>query len=104
MALDLPGHGLPSGTAVPFSSYPAAIGAAWDHCGIERPVVVGLSMGAPVGLAFPARRPRRVQSLTIVNTFLALVPRTAAPDSPSTTSCSARARAPVGGVAARLWG
>lgn len=74
IALDLPGHGLSTGTALPFRSYPDAVDAALDHCGIERLAVVGLSMGARAGLAFAARRPRRVQSLTIVNTFLALRP------------------------------
>ncbi|HEY2788390.1 MAG TPA: alpha/beta hydrolase [Gaiellales bacterium] len=58
VAVDLPGHG-GSDMLVPFSFAAAArlMAAAVGRLGIERPVVMGHSFGAPLGVAWAAEAP-----------------------------------------------
>ncbi|MFE3169422.1 alpha/beta fold hydrolase [Streptomyces sp. NPDC059224] len=75
ITLDLPGHGRSTGTKVPFRQYADAAQAVLDHLRVNEVSVVGLAMGARVGITLAARSPRRVKRLTIVNGYLELPPR-----------------------------
>jgi pimeloyl-ACP methyl ester carboxylesterase len=74
--VDLPGHGrsaLPAGR-LSVDRIAGEVDALLAHLG-EGPVhVVGLSLGACVGLALALRAPARVRSLTLVNGFARLRP------------------------------
>lgn len=74
--VDLPGHGrsaLPAGR-LSVDRMAGEVDALLAHLG-EGPVhVVGLSLGACVGLALALRAPARVRSLTLVNGFARLRP------------------------------
>jgi pyruvate dehydrogenase E2 component (dihydrolipoamide acetyltransferase) len=68
VALDLPGHGgstkaVGSGDAADFA---AVIGDALASLAIERAHLVGHSLGAAIAIAYAARRPDRVASLTLI--------------------------------------
>ncbi|QER90488.1 alpha/beta fold hydrolase [Streptomyces tendae] len=75
ITLDLPGHGRSTGTKVPFRLYADAVQAVLDHLRVKEVSVVGLAMGARVGITLAARSPRRVRRLTVVNGYLELPPR-----------------------------
>ncbi|MGW2773464.1 alpha/beta fold hydrolase [Streptomyces olivaceoviridis] len=75
ITVDLPGHGRSTGTGIPFAQYADAAGAVLDHLRIDAVSVVGLAMGARVGIALAARSPHRVRRLTVVNGCLELPPR-----------------------------
>ncbi|WP_326569908.1 alpha/beta hydrolase [Actinacidiphila glaucinigra] len=75
ITLDFPGHGRSTGTSVPFGQYAAAAQALLDHLRVNEVSVVGLAMGARVGITLAARSPRCVRRLTIVNGYLELPPR-----------------------------
>ncbi|MFE7032669.1 alpha/beta fold hydrolase [Streptomyces sp. NPDC057621] len=74
ITLDLPGHGRSTGTRVPFGHYANAAHAVLDHLRVDQVSVVGLAMGARVGIMLAARSPHRVRRLTIVNGYLELPP------------------------------
>ena len=66
VAVDLPGHGTSS---VPedwsFISAADDVWALLDDLGLERPIVVGASLGGAVGVLLDAVRPGRVQQLVL---------------------------------------
>jgi pimeloyl-ACP methyl ester carboxylesterase len=59
IALDLPGHGQSSGSALPFARLTALIRAQLDELGVRRPVVVGHSMSGGLAMAYAAEHPVR---------------------------------------------
>ena len=74
--VDLPGHGrsaLPAGR-LSVDRMAGEVDALLAHLGEGRVHVVGLSLGACVGLALALRAPARVRSLTLVNGFARLRP------------------------------
>lgn len=75
ITLDLPGHGRSTGTRIPFRQYADAAQAVLDHVNVKEVSVVGLAMGARVGITLAARSPGRVRRLTVVNGYLELPPR-----------------------------
>lgn len=75
---DGPGNGLSDRVAEPArytaDSYAEDAVAVLDACGVERAVVVGLSLGAGYGLRLAALYPERVQGLVAIAPSLPLVP------------------------------
>jgi 3-oxoadipate enol-lactonase len=72
IALDLRGHGRGMRSMEPFSLEDCADDAAavLDHLGIGQAIVVGYSMGGPVGLLLTRRHPERVAALVMQATAL----------------------------------
>jgi len=72
IALDLRGHGRGMRSMEPFSLEDCADDAAavLDQLGIGRAIVVGYSMGGPVGLLLARRHPARVAALVMQATAL----------------------------------
>jgi pimeloyl-ACP methyl ester carboxylesterase len=68
LAMDLRGHGRGIRTTEPFSFEDCADDAAGllRELGVKRAVVVGYSMGGPIGLLLARRHPGRVQGLVLV--------------------------------------
>ena len=62
---DLPGHGALAGTTFSLDRAAGAVEDALDAEGIERAVVVGLSLGGYVAMAVAARSPERVRGLVL---------------------------------------
>ena len=80
LLVDLPGHrrsALPAGRLT-VEGMAARVEALLDELGEGRVHVVGISLGACVGLALALRAPARVRSLTLVNGFARLRPPDAA--------------------------
>jgi pimeloyl-ACP methyl ester carboxylesterase len=76
LAVDLPGHGrspAPSRRTT-ISDMARAVAGALDDARIPQAHVVGLSLGAAVGLSLAVEHPRRVRSLVCVNGFARLTP------------------------------
>jgi pimeloyl-ACP methyl ester carboxylesterase len=59
IAVDLPGHGQSSGSALPLERLAALIRARLDDLGVQRPVVVGHSMSGGLAMAYAAEHPVR---------------------------------------------
>lgn len=74
ITLDLPGHGRSTGARVPFGRYAEAAARVLDRIKASNVSVVGLAMGARVGIALAHRAPRRISHLTLVNAYLTLPP------------------------------
>lgn len=74
ISLDLPGHGRSTGSRVPFSRYPEAVHRVLDRIEASNVSVVGLAMGARVGITLAHRAPRQISRLTLVNAYLTLPP------------------------------
>jgi haloalkane dehalogenase len=73
VALDFPGLGLadrPVDFDYSWSGLAAWLGEAIDELGIERCHLVLHDIGGPIGCEWAIRNPRRVQSLTVLNTDL----------------------------------
>jgi 3-oxoadipate enol-lactonase len=71
LALDLRGHGRSTPARRPFSvgDMAADVAGVLDHLGCQPAHLVGLSLGAVVGLELALGRPDRVRSLTMTNGF-----------------------------------
>jgi pimeloyl-ACP methyl ester carboxylesterase len=79
IALDLPGHGQSSGSALPFEHLTALIRVQLEELGVQRPIVVGHSMSGGLAMAYAAEHQVR-GAVTIdgppdVRPFAALVRR-----------------------------
>src|SRR5260370_4786748 len=70
----LPGHGQSDKPAVPYTQerFARAVEAVMRDAGVERAVLVGHSMGGPVGLPFVRLFPAKAKALVLVD---AIVPR-----------------------------
>jgi pimeloyl-ACP methyl ester carboxylesterase len=72
VAWDLPGHGRSASPDDPAAYSEAAaladMAAVLDACGLARAVLVGMSLGGYLSLAFLARHPERVAALVLVDT------------------------------------
>jgi pimeloyl-ACP methyl ester carboxylesterase len=70
IALDLPGYGMSSKGALPYSmSYHAEVAAGLlDALGIERAVWVGHSMGGQIAMTAALERPQKVSALVLLST------------------------------------
>ena len=75
IAPDLRGHGRSSKPAGPYSTalFAADVAALLEALGVERAHVVGLSLGGLVAQQLAIDFPRRVRSLTLINTFAHLL-------------------------------
>ena len=77
IAVDLPGHGDSDGPPRPLEDIAAALHRLLDEAGIDRPVVVGHSMGVPVvciyAAAYPVRGVVDVDQSLFVRPFAELV-------------------------------
>lgn len=71
-AVDLPGHGDSDGPPRPLGDIAAALHRLLDELGIDRPVVVGHSMGAPVVCIYAATYP--VRGVVVVDQTLFVRP------------------------------
>ncbi len=69
LALDLPNFGRsdPHGDPISIDMYGDAIGAFIDALGLERPVVVGHSLGGGAAMSLAARRPALLGGLVLVD-------------------------------------
>lgn len=74
LTMDLPGHGRSTGSGVRFDQYAEAAYAVLDHTDAVDVTVVGLAMGARVGITLAHRAPDRVGRLAFVNAYLTLPP------------------------------
>lgn len=76
VALDLRGHGGsgPAERTFTIGDLAADVAATMDHLGLPQGHLVGLSLGATVGLQFGLEHGDRVRSLTLVNGFARLRP------------------------------
>jgi pimeloyl-ACP methyl ester carboxylesterase len=77
LAIDLPGHGRTAPSRRPFSVHGMAedVERRLENEALPAAHVIGVSLGACVGLALALRAPHRVRSLTIINGFAHLRPR-----------------------------
>ncbi len=68
-APDLPGHGGSEKPHVPYRPdlFVRAMEGFLDAVGLDRPVVIGQSMGGAVALALASRRPERVDRLVLID-------------------------------------
>ena len=76
LAVDFPGHGSSSkGPAQPYGApaFAHVVGQLLEELGLERPVLVGTSLGAHVAALLAVERPRRVAGLALVGP-LGIVP------------------------------
>ncbi len=75
---DGPGNGRSDRSTDPFrydpDSYASDAVEVLDTCGVDRAVVVGLSLGAQYGISLAANHPERVAGLVLVGAALPLVP------------------------------
>ncbi len=79
LLVDLPGHyrsALPPGR-ITVEGMAGAVGLLLDELAEPPPHVVGISLGACVGLALALERPDRVRSLTLINGFARFRPANA---------------------------
>ena len=69
IALDWPGHGCSADDRVPASAgrYTALLTGVLDSLGIERPIILGNSIGGAVAIRFAAAHPDRVRALVLAN-------------------------------------
>ena len=77
LAIDLPGHGRTGPSRPPFSVHGMAedVERRLERETLPAAHIIGVSLGACVGLALALRAPHRVRSLTIINGFARLRPR-----------------------------
>jgi 3-oxoadipate enol-lactonase len=77
LAIDLPGHGGTGPSRPPFSVHGMAedVERRLEREALPAAHIIGVSLGACVGLALALRAPHRVRSLTIINGFARLRPR-----------------------------
>jgi pimeloyl-ACP methyl ester carboxylesterase len=72
-ALDFPGYGqsdpVPDGVEVTVDYYAGVLGDALDALGIERAVLVGISLGGGVALGYALERPERVEQLVAIDAY-----------------------------------
>ncbi len=69
IAFDLPGHGFAAkGEGIDYSvqGYARFLAALLDTLGLERPVLIGASLGGQVAATFAARTPQRAAALILV--------------------------------------
>ena len=69
VALDWPGHGRSADDRVPASAgrYAALLAGVLDALGVERPVMIGNSVGGAAAIRFAAAHPARVRALVLAN-------------------------------------
>ena len=74
---DLPGsgHSLPPRNEYTIAGFAAALWKLMDHLGIERPNIVGFSLGGAVALEMAAMRPACVPRLGLINSLATYQPR-----------------------------
>lgn len=79
VCVDLPGHGASAGGPAPstIGGIADAVADALDRHGVGRAHVVGLSIGAMIGMHLAAHRPERVDRLTLLCTSAQLGPPSA---------------------------
>lgn len=76
LLVDLPGHGespMPEGRLT-IQGMAEDVARAMKHAGADAAHLVGVSLGACVGLTLAIRAPERVRSLTLVSAFARLAP------------------------------
>jgi pimeloyl-ACP methyl ester carboxylesterase len=67
LALDLPGHGRSAGPALDsVEAIATAVAQCLDAAGVEKPVLVGHSMGSLIALELAGKQPERVAKLVLV--------------------------------------
>jgi pimeloyl-ACP methyl ester carboxylesterase len=79
IALDLPGHGMSGGEPVSLDDAAAEVHATLTAIGVDRPIVVGHSMAAAIGMIYAAAHPVRgvvdIDNPVDIRPFAALVQR-----------------------------
>lgn len=82
ISIDLPGHGqssAPPGVDYTIEHFANAVTAVIKHAGVERAVVIGHSMGSPVGLKAMQDNPSVIHALVAVDGPIWKVKRTTTP-------------------------
>src|SRR2546423_6304391 len=77
LLIDLPGHGQSEKPEVPYTQtrFARAVDAVMRDAGVERAVLVGHSMGGPVGLSFVRLFPAKAKALVLVDAFIPQEPK-----------------------------
>jgi pimeloyl-ACP methyl ester carboxylesterase len=77
LLIDLPGHGQSDKPDVSYTQerFARAVEAAMRDAGVERAVLVGHSMGGPVGLTFVRLFPAKAKALVLVDAFVPKPPK-----------------------------
>lgn len=75
--IDLPGHGESDKPEVAYTQerFARAVEAVIRNAGVERAVLVGHSMGGPVGLTFVRLFPAKAKALVLVDSFVPQAPK-----------------------------
>src|SRR5437879_6407875 len=77
LLIDLPGHGQSDKPEVAYTQerFARAVEAVMRDAGVERAVLVGHSMGGPVGLTFVRLFPAKAKALVLVDAFVPQAPK-----------------------------
>ena len=95
LLIDLPGHGESDKpmTAYPVEYFARSINAVMEDAGVERVVLVGHSLGAPIAYAFIRLFPQKVKSIVLVDGYVSRPTGTAAAQQAQMLRYEKRARA-----------